>query len=253
MNILHRLALAAVLPLLSGCVWFGQQLQPESGLFDAPLQHYYKVALDGYYISESAGRVVLPEKGSIAVAPLCTELVQHQAGAEYLPAMQQHMLAYLKSELSEALQKEFPNGEWVVTEDVSTATVRVDTALVRFRPQNPALRVGAAVFSPFVEVPLLSRGVKAFAKGDICIEGAVSLCSDNSLLFAFRDSNRETAALYTAEAYESTGNAELSLRIWAKKLARYIQGAAYARLHGDDIRRLIEDRPLSDTVEAYLE
>lgn len=253
MTKLSRFLFAVAALLLSGCTWFGQQLQPESGLFDAPLQHYYKVALDGYYISESAGRVPLPEKGSIAVTPLCTELVQQQAGAEYLPAMQQHMHSYLQSELSAALQEVFPNGEWVVTEDTATATVRVDTALVRFRPQAPALRVGAAVLSPFVDVPLLSRGVKNFAKGDICIEGALSLCSDNSLLFAFRDSNRETAALYTAEAYERTGNAELSLRIWAKKLARYIRACAYARLHGDDIRRLIEDRPLSDTVEAYLE
>lgn len=250
---LSRFFPVAAALLLSGCSWFGQQLQSDSGLYDVPLQHHYKVALDGFYIGSGAGQVPLPERGTICVTPMNVDLVQESSGAEYLPVMQQHMLGYLQSELSAALQEFFPNGEWAVTVDASAATVRVDTALVRFRPQNPGLRVGATVAGSFIPVPLVSRGVKAFAKGDICIEGAVRLCSDNTLLYAFKDSNRETAALYMAEAYERTGNAELSLRVWAKKLARLIYASAYARLNGDDVRRMIEERSLIDTAEAYAE
>lgn len=253
MKMLSCCALAVVAVLLSGCAWFGQQLQSESGLYNVPLQHHYKIAMDGYYIADQVGQVSLPEKGTICVTPMAVDLVQQGEGAEYLPAMQAHMLGYMQTELAAALNEFFPNGEWVVTQDAEKATVRVDTALVRFRPQKPALRVATAVAGSFIDVPLLSRGVKKFAAGDICIEGAVRLCRDNSLLYAFKDSNRETAALYTAEAYERTGNAELSLRIWAKKLARLIYASAYARLKGDDVRNLIDNRPLSDTVRAYCE
>lgn len=253
MKRLSRLTLAVAAVLLSGCAWFGQQLQPESGLFDVPLQHHYKIALDGYYIAEQVGQVQLPDTGTICVTPMDVAMVQQGAGEEYLPAMQEHMLGYMQTELEAALKEFFPNGEWKVTQDAENATVRVDTALVRFRPQKPVLRVVTSVADSFVEAPLLSRGVKKFAAGDICIEGAVRLCRDNSLLYAFKDSNRETAALYMAEAYQRTGNAELSLRIWAKKLARLIYASAYARLNGDDIRRLIDERSLMDTVKAYRE
>lgn len=253
MKLFSRLTLAAAAVLLSGCAWFGQQLQSESGLFDVPLQHHCKVAVDGYYIADQVGQVPLPKTGTICVTPMDVALVQQGAGADYLPAMQEHMLGYMQTEMAAALKEFFPNGEWVVTQDATKATVRVDTALVRFRPQKPVLRVVTSVVDSFVDVPLLSRGVKKFAAGDICIEGAVRLCRDNSLLYAFKDSNRETAALYKAEAYQRTGNAELSLRIWAKKLARLIYASAYARRNGDDIRRLIDERSLMDTVKAYRE
>lgn len=253
MKTLCRLLLAVSATSLSGCAWFGQQLQPESGLFDAPLQHHYKVALDGFYIAEDAEQVPLPETGSICVMPMSVDMVKDADGEEYLTAMQQHMLDYMQTELRDALKECFPAGEWTVTQDATQATLRVDTALVRFRPQSPFLRLGVEAAGAFVSAPLLSREVKSYAKGDICIEGALRLCRDNSLLYAFKDSNRETAALYTAEAYQRTGNAELSLRIWAKKLARFIYASAYARLHGDNVRRLIEERPLLDTAKAYLE
>lgn len=253
MKMLSRFVLPLLACTLACCSWCGQQLQSESGLYDVQLKHYAKVSVDGFYIADEAGRVMLPERGSICVTPMSVEQVKNGAGADYLPSLQQHMDSYMRTELSAALKEFYPAGEWTVTDDVNMATVRVDTALVRFRPQHPFLRVVSTLAGPFINVPLVADGVKKFAKGGICIEGTVRLCSDNSLLYAFKDSNRETAALYMREAYRGDGNAELSLRIWAKKLARLIYASAYARQNGDDIRRLIDERSLMDTVKAYRE
>lgn len=221
-------------------------------LSNVPLSRSVKVAVDGYYVRPNPERKALPARGTIYVCPMDVSRVKGQAD-ECLPAMQQDMHRYLCAEVDEALRAVCPNGEWTRTNDAAQATLLYQTALVRFRPQRPLLRGVAALAGPFVDVPFVSGAVKSFAKGDICIEGAVRLAQGNQLLAAFKDANRESTAFYEAAAYRPEGNVEINLRIWAKKMARLIYADDLMTRCGQTFDEVIKERSFSDTVKAHLE
>ncbi len=221
-------------------------------LSNVPLDRSLKVAVDGYYVCPPSEKKVLPVSGTIYVAPMDVSQVKDE-DADTLSAMQQAMHRYLCDEVAAALKEVCPNGEWVLTEDAEHATLLYQTALVRFRPQRPLLRGVIGIVAAFVNIPVASRVVKQYAKGDICIEGAVRSRQTNTLLAAFKDSNRESAALYEAAAYRPTGNAEVNLRIWAKKMARFIYAGALMNTEGKSFEQVLKDRSVGDTLHAYME
>lgn len=250
--ILRYLLLLLCCLSFASCV-MQQQLQSESGLYQVPLSRSLKVAVDGYYVRPNPESEPLPKKGTIYVAPMDVSHVRGSAD-ECLPAMQQDMHRYLCTEIAAALKETCPNGEWTLTNDAEHATLRYETALVRFRPQRPLLRGAAMLASPFIEIPFVTKAVKKFAKGDICIEGAVRYQQKTPVLVAaFKDSNRASAAFYESAAYRPTGNAEVNLRIWAKKMARFIYAEAIMSRQGKSFEQVLEERSFTDTVKAYAE
>lgn len=251
MNFRYVLLLLLCCLSFTSCV-MQRQLRPESGLFQVPLSHSVKVAVDGYYVYPNPEKAKLPERGTVYVAPMDVSKVRGHAD-DCLPAMQQDMQRYLREEVAAALKEVCPNGEWTLTDDAAHATLIFRTALVRFRPQKPLLRGLAVLAGPFVEIPFVTSAVKRFAKGDICMEGAVNLRENNVLLAAFKDSNRESTALYESSAYRPTGNAEVNLRIWAKKMARLIDAKSVMNKNGWTFEQLVEERSVGDTMKAYME
>lgn len=248
MNLRHPFLLLLCCLSLSACMW----QQHTSVLSDVPLNRSLKVAVDGYYVYPNPEKNTLPENGTIYVAPMDVSQVKSEDDAS-LSAMQQAMHEYLCAEVAAALHDVCPNGEWMLTDDAEQATLLYQTALVRYRPQKPLLRGLTMLASPFVSVPFVSGAVKRFAKGDICIEGAVRFRETDTLLAAFKDSNRESTALYESAAYRPTGNAEVNLRIWAKKMARLIYADALMNQQGKTFEEIVEERSVRDTVKAYME
>lgn len=248
MNFRHLLLLLSCCLSLTCCIW----QQHTSVLSNVPLNHSVKIAVDGYYVYSNPGKRLLPATGTVYVAPMDVSQVEREAD-DSLSAMQQYMHDCLSSEVAAALHDVCPNGEWKLTDDAAKATLVYQTALVRYRPQKPVLRGLAVLASPFVEVPFVASAVKKFAKGDICIEGAVRFRETNTLLVAIKDSNRESTALYESAAYRPTGNAEVNLRIWAKKMARFIYADALMTREGKSFEQVVEDRSVGDTIRAYME
>lgn len=248
MNFRHLLLLLLCCMALSCCI----HEQRTQVLSNVPLSRSLKVAVDGYYVRPEPEKKALPARGTIYVAPMDVSRVKG-ADEDTLSAMQQAMHRYLCDEVAAALKDVCPNGEWVLTDDAEHATLLYQTALVRFRAQKPMLRGLAVLAGPFVSVPFVSGAVKRFAKGDICIEGAVRIRETDTLLAAFKDSNRESTALYEAAAYRPTGNAEVNLRIWAKKMARFIYADARMNRDGKSFEQLLEERSVGDTIQAYME
>lgn len=248
MNLRHLFLLLLCCLSLSCCMW----QQHTSVLSDVPLNRSVKAAVDGYYVYPNPEKKTLPERGTVYVAPMDVSRVKSEDDAS-LSAMQQAMHDYLCAEVAAALHEVCPNGEWTLTDDAEQATLLYRTALVRYRPQKPLLRGLAVLASPFVSVPFVSGAVKRFAKGDICIEGAVRFRETDTLLAAFKDSNRESSALYESAAYRPTGNAEVNLRIWAKKMARFIYADARMNREGKSFEQLLEERSVADTIHAYME
>lgn len=248
MNLRHLLLLLLLCLSLSCCVWQNHT----DVLSSVPLNRSVKVAVDGYYVYPNPENKALPQRGTVYVAPMDVSRVKGEADAS-LAAMQQCMHGYLCAEVAAALRDVCPNGEWSLTDDAEHATLLYQTALVRYRPQKPVLRGLTVLASPFVSVPFVSSAVKSFAKGDICIEGAVRARQTNMLLAAFKDSNRESTALYEAAAYRPTGNAEVNLRIWAKKMARFIYAEALMNSEGKSFEQVLKDRSVGDTLHAYME
>lgn len=235
--------------VLTGCAW---QQQHTDVLSHVPLQRSLKVAVDGYYIAPNAGKNSIPPKGAVYVAPMDVSRVESDADA-CLPAMVELMQSCLTEEVGAALRDVCPNGGWTLTDDPQKATLIYRTALVRFRPQAPLLRGVVGVVSKFVDIPLVSRAVKTYAQGDICIEGSVRVRESDFLLMAFKDSNRETTSFYQAAAYRPTGNAEVNLRIWAKKMARFIYAEELMSRRGCSFEELLHERTVGETLKAYME
>ena len=248
MNFRHLLLLLLCCLSLACCI----QVQHTHVLSNVPLNRSLKVAVDGYYVRPEPEKKALPVRGTIYVAPMDVSQVKDE-DEDTLSAMQQTMHRYLCDEVAVALKDVCPNGEWVLTDDAEHATLLYQTALVRFRPQRPLLRGVVGIVASFVNIPVASRVVKRYAKGDICIEGAVRIRETDTLLAAFKDSNRESAALYEAAAYRPTGNAEVNLRIWAKKMARFIYADARMSRDGKSFEQLLEERSVGDTIHAYME
>lgn len=248
MNFRHFLLFLLCCLSLTCCI----REQRTQVLSNVPLNRSLKVAVDGYYVRPDSEKKVLPMRGSIYVAPMDVSQVKDE-DEDTLSAMQQVMHRYLCDEVAAALKEVCPSGEWVLTDDADHATLLYQTALVRFRPQRPLLRGVVGIVASFVNIPVVSRVVKRYAKGDICIEGAVRLRETDTLLAAFKDSNRESTALYESAAYRPTGNAEVNLRIWAKKMARFIYADACMNRDGKSFEQLLEERSVGDTIHAYME
>lgn len=234
----------------AGCAAVSQQQrQPLSGLFDVPLKSSLKVPVDAYMLAEDIADV--RETGAIYVAPLDVRAVQ-EGNEEYAALMQRQFGAYMKEELGKTLAELSPDGKWTLTDDETKATVRIDCAVVRFRPQRPALRIFGKVLGWALPLPLTSRAFSSFGKGDIGIELAMRQTESGYLLAAFKDTNRKTVALYEADAYSREAQADRNLHHWAKGLAKLCAACAYCHRTGQNLEQWLKDRPLSERIEERL-
>lgn len=236
-----RLILAvAACALLTGCGITQSELQSKSGLYDVPLTHSAKVALNGYWVPDVPYDP--PANGTFYVAPLRAGLVE-KGHEEYVPLMRQQHHEYMKAEMSKMLREMPLLKGWTMTDNPNTATLRLDCELIRFRCQRPGLRVASNVGGWFCPVPGVSSAVSSFAEGDICIEGTIREVKTGRLIFAFKDSNRAKARLYDSKAYSKGGNADANLQNWAKSLARFcIMVGKYRQEGGKSAKEFIENR-----------
>ena len=231
------LALAAL--LLTSC---GSSLESESGLYDVELKHSIKVPIDGWW-SWGKGPVFKDKKsGYVYIAPLDISLVQEdepELSALLVPQMHDYMVAYLTRVLDEANKAN--HTRWKITTDPSKADFRMNMAVVSLRPQRPVLRWLFFVGSFFSPIPGTGTIAGKFTNGDICIEFTIRNNRTGELLYAMKDSNRATTRLYKSEAYNSEGQADKNLQIWAQKIARLVRFYTSDKYSNQDISDLVNN------------
>lgn len=231
------LALAAL--ILSSC---GSSLESESGLYDVELHHSIKVPIDGWW-SWGKGPVFKDKKsGYVYIAPLDISLVQEdepELSALLVPQMHDYMVAYLTRVLDEANKAN--HTRWKITTDPSKADFRMNMAVVSLRPQRPVLRWIFFVGSFFSPIPGTGTIAGKFTNGDICIEFTIRNNRTGELLYAMKDSNRATTRLYKSEAYNSEGQADKNLQIWAQKIARLVRFYTSDKYSNQDISDLVNN------------
>ncbi len=249
MRAIAQLILLLLCLFTAGCSSLQQQRQPVSGLFDVPLKSSLKVPVDAYMLAEDIADV--RETGAIYVAPLDVRAVQ-EGNEEYAALMQRQFGAYMKEELGKTLAELSPDGKWTLTDDETKATVRIDGAVVRFRPQRPALRIFGKLLGWALPLPLTSRAFSSFGKGAIGIELAMRQTESGYLLAAFKDTNRKTIALYEADAYRSEAQADRNLQHWAKGLAQVCAACAHSRRAGMTLEAWLETIPLTEALTERL-
>lgn len=217
-------------------------LDSESGLYDVKLTRKPKAQMDGGWTWGGGNPYTKLKKASIYIAPMDISKVE-KAQPKMTQLMVQQMFDYMVREVGAALKEaNAANGtEWELTQDPKKATVRVDTALVHFRPQRPFLRVLSSLGGYFVKVPGVSDVVGRFSKGDICLEMTLRDVATGKLLMACKDSNSRTASLISSEAYSRSGNADVNLEHWAKRLARLVRLGAYDQLGDRTLQQYLDD------------
>lgn len=237
--------------LLVGC---RHVLHSESGLFDVALEKNPKIAVDGVWMWGGGNPYARVRRGRIYIAPLGVESVKNKANHRYLPYLQKQMHEYMVRSIEAALKEANAQNHayWSLTGNPEAADIRIDTALVRFKPQNPGVRVVSMVATLFAPVPGMSRITTFSGAGDIAIEVAIRDCRDNKLLLAFRDSNRRQIRLFHAEAYARYGNAQVNLREWAEGMGRLIRVCAFDRLGYDSLKDKLRHRPTRDVLRSRM-
>ncbi len=250
---LHRILLLALSAALCMSCTQQRSLTSESGLYDVQLRRSLKSSVDGGWTWGGGNPYLHQKSGALYIAPLDISKVE-KAQPELAPLMVQQMHNYMVSYVGKALQEgnAANKNNWKLTDDPGKADIRVDTALVRFRPQRPLLRVLSSVGGPFVKIPGVSNVVGKFAEGDICIELTIRDVKSGQLLLACKDSNRKKAKLISADAYKKSGNADVNLRTWAERLGKLIRSCSPDKLGDATLKEKIQQRPVTDVITDRL-
>lgn len=235
--------------LLSSC----RSLDSESGLYDVKLERTYKVPVDGIWFWGKGNPFPGKTNGSIYVAPMDVSLVEKDE-PERAQLLRPQMYEYIVTDLHDALAEgnRANNMSWKLTANPAEADLRLDIALVHFKPQRPGLRLFSTFGGPFVKVPGVSDVVGHFAEGDIRIEVTLRNNRNGRLLMAAKDSNRKKARLYSADAYSRTGNADVNLRAWAHRIAVFIR-EGFPDKSSKTMQERIEDRSLWEAAKDHLD
>ncbi len=240
-------------------IWFlsvGCQhaLHSESGLFDVALEKNPRLAVDGIWMWGGGNPYARVRTGRIYIAPLKVDRVKNKKNERFLPYLQERMHEDMTRSISTALKEANAHNHafWKLTDKPERADIRIDTALVRFKPQKPGVRLVSMVATLFAPVPGMSRITTFSGAGDIAIEVAIRDCRDNKLLLAFRDSNRKQIRLFHAEAFARHGNAQVNLREWAEGMGRLIRVCAFDRLGYDSLKDKLRYRPMRDVLRSRM-
>ena len=230
-------------------------LDSESGLYDVKLTRNIKAQVDGGWTWGGGNPYAKLKKAFIYISPMDISKVEKDQ-PKMAPLMVQQMFDFMVHEVDSALREvNAANGtDWKLTDDPKQATVRVDTALVHFRPQRPFLRLLSSVGGYFVKVPGVSDVVGRFSKGDICLEMTIRDAQTGKLFMACKDSNSRNASLISSEAYKRSGNADVNLEHWAKRLAHLIRISAYDKLGNRTLQEYLDEMSWGQVLKArYIE
>lgn len=233
--------------LMVSCVQ--KNLHSESGLYDVELKEHLKAPTDGIWTWGKGNPYSHQQSGFIYISPLDISMIklEHRDTASLMrPQMHDYMVQSFVEILQDANRENGTN--WQLTFDPAQAHIRIDTALVNFRPQVPGLRVLSKVAGNVVSFPGVGTFAGKFSKGDITIEAAIRDNKTNQLLLALKDSNRKTTRLYTAEAYSKTGNADVNLQSWARVLAHLCRLAWYDNLGDSTLQEKFKDYTYAESL-----
>lgn len=223
------------------------KLESESGLYNVKLNHNTKVLVDGAWTWGKGNPYAHHQTGKIYIHPMNISKVskEHPKTAQIMVVqMQDYMTQAFAAQLKDLNRKN--HVKWSLTTNPAEADVCFNTALVKFKPQKPALKAVSSVGGLIGGVPGASKLLGIIADGDIVIEGTIRDTKSGQLLLAFKDSNRKQVRLYTKEAYSETGNADANLKEWAHNLAELMRMSAYDQLGDSTLKKKVEERSYLD-------
>ncbi len=203
--------------LLTSCQ---STLKSESGLYDVKLKHSYKDPVDGSWLWDGVHPYAYSKNVGIYLAPLDVSLIQEKY-PDLAPLLAEQFQESIRTQFSEFLAEhnKKDNIGWFITDKPEGAKMRLNLAIVKFTPQYPVLRTLTTIGSFFSPIPGTGTVAAYFTEGSIGVEATIRDEKTKQLYLAFKDSNRKPAFIYTANAYSSTGQAEVNFRHWATKMA----------------------------------
>ncbi len=251
MNIRLLFSIILCCILLSSCSLMEQRLQSESGLYEVPLTHSYKVPVDGFWSWGKGNPCAHQASGTLFIAPVDVSAVQEdypELAPRIVEMMHKLMTDHMGKMLTEANSAN--HTRWELTPDAARADLRIDLAVVSLRSQKPGLHIAAKVLSHFTPTGV-SDAIDIISKGDVTMEGTIRDNRSGQILFAFKDSNRATLRFYHKDTYRRTGHVDANLRRWAKKLATLCRECAYDRIGEHTLQEKLENRSLREVIKAY--
>ncbi len=209
--------LSGLVLLLSAC---SSTLKSESGLYDVKLESSYKDPVDGSWVWDGTHPYAYSKNVRVYLAPLDVSLIQKEH-PELAPLLAKQFEERIFEQFSKFLDEHnLKDGiGWKLTKDPKGAQMRINFAVVKFSPQYPALRTLATLGSLFSPIPGTGTVAAYFVEGSIGVEATIRDTKTNQLYLAFKDSNRQPAYIYTADAYSTLGQANANFKHWSAKMA----------------------------------
>ncbi len=247
MNICALAAMSSAL-ILGSCT---PNLESESGLYDdnIKLVHTYKIAVDGFWITDKESSYAGQKKGFIYVSPLDTKLIEEDY-AEYCEPLQKEMHASMVKELNLALKERNAKSktDWRVTENPKQADVIIDIAVVRLSSQNWVLKALNSTLGWFIPIPGVSTAVGYLAEGSIGIEVITRDAKTGAIGLVIKDSNRKKTRIYNKNAYSETGHVTENFDYWAKSISNVIRTVKFDKEGRNNLQKLIDGRSMGDVI-----
>lgn len=222
-------------------------LKSESGLYNVELKHNPKVLAKGVWTWGKGNPYAHQKSGKIYIYPLDVSKVRNKH-----PDTARVMVVQMHDYMVQALVKELKDlnsanhTQWSLTTNPAEADLCIRTAIVKFSPQKPNLKVVSTIGNTVGSVPGVSKILGIIADGNIVIEGTMRDARTGQLLLAFKDANRKTVRLYTEEAYSKTGNADANLQEWAKNISTVVRLSGFDKLGNSTLQKKAEERSYFD-------
>ena len=135
-------------------------------------------------------------------------------------------LAGKREEMAEELRERFklafvesPEPKYQIVDKPGRDTLTLELAITQLRPTSVAgnvVRVGSIFF-----IGPLSILLSPFPKGNIAIEGKLSLSDTKTTVMQFADNERDKLTLYTARDFRPYGHALQAMDEWARQFEEY--------------------------------
>jgi len=253
-KIISVIMLAATVLMLNSCMQQNAALKSKSGLYGVTLQYNYKIPLDAYWVSNLPIDLKNKEKCEIFIAPLNIDLIDEDY-AITAESLRESMARFMHEDLNKIFKIKNKKNKinWHVTDKISEAELRLDIAVVKFKPQHPILKFISTVGGYFIPIPGVSTVADYIAAGDIEIEGIISDAKTKKLYFAFKDKNRKAIRIYNSDAYSNVGAAEGNLRYWSKFIAEIIFNGNIDSNGTFNLKTLLDKRTNTDRLKNLFE
>ncbi|MCB1227397.1 MAG: DUF3313 family protein [Verrucomicrobiales bacterium] len=150
--------------------------------------------------------------------PVSKRLARWEIENGWTPRQEREMATYLYQAYVTAFARS-PAPRWILTDHPGPDTLTLELALTQLNPTS--VRGNAGKLAAKFTVGPLSGLLGVFTKGNIAIEGKVTLSGTGIDVFQFSDNEKDKMTLYSTRDFRPYAHAQVAIDEWAQQFERF--------------------------------